>query len=622
MKKIYISLFFVFILSTGFCQEKGKKEIVAKINNTSIPSEYFNAIYERFLQDFRAYNPGSSLDKETVTWAKRYVMDEIIKRELMLQEARRMKFDVSNAEIEKKIKEDPSFKGKDGKFDRTKYLWAINNPKINWKQIRDSIREELLYPKFQEYIMNREKISDKEVREEYIKRNEKMKIQYIIVKSVTLSDTEIFDTEVETYFKQHQENYRVPQKVKAKYILITPENVQEDTVTFEEIKSYYEKHRDEFQEPERARVRHIMIGIPQDADTKTVEEKRKSAEEILKKLKAGEDFATLAQKYSQDTRTAGQGGDMGYLKMGAINKELENIIFPLKPGEISKVEKAPFGFHIFKVEQRKPAGIADFEEAKDRIRNEIARERKKIKARQLSEDILKKVKSIQEFETESTPYGRVIETPYFSQNDSLDTIGYNLEFNRSCFALKPGEIDTKVITLEWRPGKLIGFAILGVVDKADTYIPLLKDVIGNVRNDCKREKAKNITSEKVEEIKTKLKDSTEFETTALKFGYTSKEITFNRFQFYIEGIGYVPDLVKTSFDSAPQELRTVNVPEGICLYKAIEKIGIDEGAFVKERENLKKSLTYQKNSQAFEKWYQELKSRSKITVYLEGYSEK
>lgn len=596
--------------------------IVAKVNDKPVTAEYFNAIYEKFLQDFRTYNPGSPIDKETVNWAKRYVLDEIIKRELILQEAKRMKFNVSDVEVEEKIKEDPFFRGKDGKFDKTKYLWAVNNPNVNWKQIRDSIREELLYPKFQEYMTSKEKVSDKEVLEEYAKRNEKVKIQYTIINLTTIPDTEITNAEVEAYFNEHREDYRLPPRVKARYLLITPDDIQEDTgTTQEEIRSYYDKNIGSFQEPERVKLRHIMIAIPTNADTKILEEKQREAEEILKKLKEGADFAEIALKYSQDFRTAARGGDIGYLKRGAMNKEMEDDVFSLKPGQISRIEKTSLGFHIFKVDQKKPAGIADFEEVKDKVKNEISKDKKEKKAYELTESIFKKVKSITDLETKTIQYGKLIETPFFSEKDSLDTIGYNPEFNRSAFALKPGEIDTKVLTLEWRPGKLMGFAILGVTDRADSYIPSLKDVVTSARNDYKKKREREVTLKSVDELKVKLKNSTEFETIVKENGLTPKEITFTRSQYYIEGLGYVPDLVRASFDSPPLEVELTNIPEGTCLYRAIEKIGIDEKAFIKEKEELKKSLIHQKNTQAFEKWYEDLKGRSKITIYLEGYQE-
>ena len=89
-----------FILPSGLCQDKG---IVAKVNNKPITREYFNTVYEKFLQDFRSFNPGSPINKETTIWARRFVLDEIIKRELITREAVRVKFKVSDTEVEEKI---------------------------------------------------------------------------------------------------------------------------------------------------------------------------------------------------------------------------------------------------------------------------------------------------------------------------------------------------------------------------------------------------------------------------------------------------------------------------------------------------------------------------------------
>lgn len=121
----------------------------------------------------------------------------------------------------------------------------------------------------------------------------------------------------------------------------------------EQIKSYYQDHLKDFIQPESVRVRQILT------DSKT------KAEAILKKLNSGENFAKLAHDLSLSPDRE-NGGDLGFIRRGAFPKEFE-ICFNLNPGELSPVVSSLYGFHIFKVLDKKPEKQIPYEEAKPQI---------------------------------------------------------------------------------------------------------------------------------------------------------------------------------------------------------------------------------------------------------------
>lgn len=85
-------------------------------------------------------------------------------------------------------------------------------------------------------------------------------------------------------------------------------------------------------------------------DTKAA---RQKAEDLLKRVRAGEDFATLAKEFSEDPGSRAQGGDLGWFSRGEMVKEFEDAAFALKEGEVSGVVESPFGYHIIKVEEHR-----------------------------------------------------------------------------------------------------------------------------------------------------------------------------------------------------------------------------------------------------------------------------
>jgi peptidyl-prolyl cis-trans isomerase C len=121
----------------------------------------------------------------------------------------------------------------------------------------------------------------------------------------------------------------------------------------EEIKKYYEEHQEQFTQPESVRVRQILTDTKEKADS------------IHEKLEKGENFARLARALSiaPDRK---QGGDLGFITRGSFPKEFE-ICFDLKVGELSPVVSSLYGFHIFKVVEKRSEIKLPLEEVRDQI---------------------------------------------------------------------------------------------------------------------------------------------------------------------------------------------------------------------------------------------------------------
>jgi|WetSurMetagenome_2_1015567.scaffolds.fasta_scaffold27258_1 peptidyl-prolyl cis-trans isomerase C len=137
----------------------------------------------------------------------------------------------------------------------------------------------------------------------------------------------------------------------------------------EDVKQYYDEKIDEFKQPAQIRASHILILVPSDTNQEKKETFKKDMEAILQRLKAGEDFVSVAKEVSQDPSTKEKGGDLGFFTKGQMVKSFEDAAFALGPGELSDIVETEFGFHIIKVTEKKEAKTVSLDEAKEGIRS-------------------------------------------------------------------------------------------------------------------------------------------------------------------------------------------------------------------------------------------------------------
>jgi len=149
-------------------------------------------------------------------------------------------------------------------------------------------------------------------------------------------------------------NYQVRSKVK---------------VSEEDLKNYYQTHPGAFGGEEELHVRHLFLPLAADAAPAAVAAAQGQGERLLKRALAGEDFTALVREVAK-----GNDGDLGWLKRGQIQKQLEEAYLGLADGQVSKLVRAGPGLHLFKVEGRRRAGGKTFEQARDEIRETLTQE--------------------------------------------------------------------------------------------------------------------------------------------------------------------------------------------------------------------------------------------------------
>jgi peptidyl-prolyl cis-trans isomerase SurA len=133
-----------------------------------------------------------------------------------------------------------------------------------------------------------------------------------------------------------------------------------------EIKQYYETHKDEFRTGEKIRLAAIFLNLKNKGDPNEMKELLRKAQVIISRLNAGQDFAELAEQFSEGPG-ADNGGDLGYFEPKELDPKLRKIVEHMKVGDVRGPIIRPFGIQIIKLLDRKKAGIKPLKEVKDYI---------------------------------------------------------------------------------------------------------------------------------------------------------------------------------------------------------------------------------------------------------------
>lgn len=193
-------------------------------------------------------------------------------------------------------------------------------------------------------------------------------LQQVVVERILNDKYKVTDEEIEeelaTVKEQYGENYEAALsqnnlteevlKTNIRFTLLQQKATEDVEVTDEEIQKYYDQASQELN------ARHILV------------EDEATANEIIEKLNAGEDFAELAKEFSTDPGSGQQGGDLGWFTVGTMVPEFNDAAYALKVDEISKPVQTQHGFHIIQVQEKR--AVKDYgtlEEKKEEIRESI-----------------------------------------------------------------------------------------------------------------------------------------------------------------------------------------------------------------------------------------------------------
>ena len=250
----------------------------------------------------------------------------------------------------------------------------------------DNMRKQLLLKKVQNVVYSSVVVTPQEIDRAIVNKHQTTKFEYIGFEPAKFRDQVKATPEalVDSY-NANKALFTVPEKKSFNVMLIDPQKIEASlTMSDAQLRAAYAGSMDNFRTPERVGARHILVmtqGKP-DGDKSKLKAK---AEDLLKQLKGGADFAELAKKNSDDPGSGAQGGDLGLFTKGKMVKEFDAYAFSGKQNELSPLIETSFGYHIIQVTDKQPAKVRPFEEVKDSIAKQLKQQNVADKTQQLAD---------------------------------------------------------------------------------------------------------------------------------------------------------------------------------------------------------------------------------------------
>jgi peptidyl-prolyl cis-trans isomerase D len=417
----------------------------------------------------------------------RQVLDQLVFERALYVEADRLGISVTTEEETQRIRQILPTAWNGDAWLKDQYASEVQSRTgMTVEEFEAALRDEMLMEKFRHMVTDGITITPAEIEQEFRWRNEKIKIEYALVKPSDLAASiHPSDAELGAYFAKNSAAYQVPEKRSARYALLDLAKLRASiSISDDDLRTYYNAHIDEYKVENRVHADHILFKTVGKTDAE-VAETRQRAEDVLKQAKHGGSFEDLAKKFSEDDQSKTKGGDLGWIVEGQTVPEFQQVAFSLPKGSISDLVKTQYGFHIIKVLDRETAHTKSMEEVRDTIRPTLLDEKVNAAANDISGQMAAAVRQSdrQPLDALAKKFSLELgETPPASVTEPVGRLGVSPELHRVLFELSSGEL-SQPLRLDQ------GYVILTVKEILPGHQGTLAEVHDRVLADYQKEKS-------------------------------------------------------------------------------------------------------------------------------------
>ena len=610
-----VVLAFIFLYIPSFLDEPGAaglNDVVASVDGRNITVARFRRTYQQQMQSYRAAY-GGNVDEKLLKQLgiDQRIVQQMIEEETALAEAARLGITATDEEVRERIAQLPAFQ-ENGQFigdERYRQLLQMQNPPMRPDEFEEEVRRGMTVEKLQAALTGWITVTDKELEDEFKRRNEKVKLSVVAFPAdkfrAGLAATDAGAGLVLRGAQERVEGARQAEGPLRAGRHAGHPHAHPDRAAGRP--ALLRGQPGQYSTPEQVRASHILLKTEGKDDAAV----KKQAEDLLAKVKAGANFAELATKHSQDEVSAAKGGDLDFFGKGKMVPEFDTAAFSLAPGQISDLVKTQYGYHIIKVTEKKAATTKPLEEVKAQIEDQLKWDRAQAEAQRVSDDVAGKLKQATDFDTVAKPRGLTVgESALFSREEPISGLGMAPAAVERAFELKDNEISEAVRTPQ-------GFAFLMMTGKQDAYVPKLDEVKERVRDEVLKKKAVDLARERATAIAAQMK-SGNFDAAAKAAGLEVKNTDFIARGAPIPDVGASPAVDAVTFAMAAGAVSDPIVTDtGAVIVKVLEKKDPTAPEIAAGKDTLKTELLNERRNRFYASYMTKARDRMRVTVNRE-----
>ncbi len=352
---------------------------VANVDGEKITTQTFENAMEQRRRFFRS-QLGNNFDPAMVDnpQFRLQVVEGLISSRLIQSYAQENGLRLSDDALRASIVTTPEFQV-DGKFDQDTYRRVISARGYSAEGYEQQLRRSGGIQQLQTGLSVSALVNPQELNQLLALTMQKRDADYtVIAASETLAGVQVSEEEKREEYENNENRYQQDDRIKLNFVKLTLDEIAGDIeLDEEEIEQAYEASKGQYRKPEARIASHILLSVPRSADEAKQNAVLEQAEQLVIRLNQGEDFAVLAEEFSDDPGSKRQGGDLGIIAKGQMVPEFEEAVFGMAQGEISAPVKTEFGYHIVKLTSLEEESIRPYQDVKAEVavaeKNRLAR---------------------------------------------------------------------------------------------------------------------------------------------------------------------------------------------------------------------------------------------------------
>lgn len=358
---------------------KGDKSsgVVAEVGKVRISSEELTREIQTQSDRMRealgpAFDPAVT---ETADFRKQ-VLDSLIERKALLQEAQKLKLLAPDAYIASVLGQIPAFQ-EDGKFSQQRYEAVLRQNGRTPAQFENELQQAFMLDAITSPVTLAAFSSNTSLTQLAHLVAQQREISWTdLPASAVASQVKVAPADVAAYYAANKAEFTEPEQIRAEYLVLDLASVAAGiAVSDQAVADYYAANAAQFGQPEQRSASHILIAVDKNADAATRAKAKAKATELYQILqKAPERFAELARTESQDPGSAAQDGSLGSFGRGMMVKPFEDAVFSMKLHQISEPVESDFGYHIIRLDGIEPAKVAPLSEVRATVVEELRKQ--------------------------------------------------------------------------------------------------------------------------------------------------------------------------------------------------------------------------------------------------------